>query len=107
MVSDPNTLGKKPILRLLSFDEPNLKATFAFNITVPESYIALSNMTESRIDQVGDGLLKFIFETSPYMSTYVSCQLFLYRQLSNIKHKVICVGLWGVRFRGSKFRAIV
>lgn len=57
-----------------SFDEPNLKATFGFNITVPDSYTALSNMPESKCDAAGAGLKRVTFETSPKMSTYVGTQ---------------------------------
>ena len=57
-----------------SFDEPNLKATFAFNITVPDSYTALSNMPESKSETAQAGLKKVTFETSPKMSTYVGTQ---------------------------------
>ena len=55
----------------ISFDEPNLKATFGFNITVPESYTALSNQPEISSDSLGNGLKKVTFEKSPKMSTYV------------------------------------
>jgi len=55
-----------------SFDEPNLKATFDFNITIPGSYTALSNMPESKSETAGTGLKRVTFETSPKMSTYVS-----------------------------------
>lgn len=60
------------LLILHSFDEPNLKASFDFNITVPESYTALSNMPELAVEKVGEGLKKVTFEKSPKMSTYVS-----------------------------------
>ncbi|KAF8431269.1 peptidase family M1-domain-containing protein [Terfezia claveryi] len=53
------------------FDEPNLKATFGFNITIPENYTALSNMPESKSKTAGTGLKKVTFDTSPKMSTYL------------------------------------
>lgn len=53
------------------FDEPNLKATFDFNITVPDSYTVLSNMPVSKSEAIGSGLKKITFEKSPEMSTYL------------------------------------
>ncbi|KAL7268922.1 hypothetical protein RUND412_008436 [Rhizina undulata] len=53
------------------FDEPNLKATFDFAITVPESYTALSNQPEKDSKSVGNGLKKVSFERTPKMSTYL------------------------------------
>jgi aminopeptidase N len=52
------------------FDEPNLKATFEFEIEIPEDQVALSNMPE-KVTSV-DGLKVVSFEKSPTMSTYVS-----------------------------------
>ena len=56
----------------ISFDEPNLKATFGFAITVPESYTALSNQPEQSSESLPNGLKKVTFVKSPKMSTYVS-----------------------------------
>lgn len=55
------------------FDEPNLKATFDFEIEVPKKQIALSNMP-IKSERVGSNSgLKFVtFERTPVMSTYVS-----------------------------------
>ncbi|QSZ33763.1 hypothetical protein DSL72_005334 [Monilinia vaccinii-corymbosi] len=53
------------------FDEPNLKATFDFEIEIPKDQIALSNMPEkgSRISK--DGYHFVEFERTPIMSTYL------------------------------------
>ncbi|KAK6534328.1 hypothetical protein TWF281_005653 [Arthrobotrys megalospora] len=52
------------------FDEPNLKATFDFSITVPPTWTALSNMPA--LSETPEGDLKVVkFETSPKMSTYL------------------------------------
>ena len=55
------------------FDEPNLKATFDFEIEVPKGQTALSNMPV-KSERVGSNPgLKFVtFERTPVMSTYVS-----------------------------------
>lgn len=53
-------------------DEPNLKATFEFEIEIPEDQVALSNMPEKETKKGGnDGLKVVSFEKTPAMSTYV------------------------------------
>ena len=56
------------------FDEPNLKATFGFEIEVPDDQVALSNMPEkSVVPGKGKSGCKVVsFEQTPIMSTYVS-----------------------------------
>jgi len=55
------------------FDEPNLKATFDFEIEVPKQQTALSNMPiKSERDGSHAGLKFVTFEKTPVMSTYVS-----------------------------------
>lgn len=54
------------------FDEPNLKASFEFEIEIPEDLVALSNMPEKSTSKGGKaGLKKVSFEKSPVMSTYL------------------------------------
>lgn len=55
------------------FDEPNLKASFEFEIEIPDGLVALSNMPEKKVTKGDkDGLKKVAFEKTPAMSTYVS-----------------------------------
>jgi len=55
-----------------SFDEPNLKATFDFEIEIPEDQTALSNMPEKSTRKGSkDGLKVVTFEQTPIMSTYL------------------------------------
>lgn len=55
------------------FDEPNLKATFDFEIEVPRGLTALSNMpVKSERDGSRPGLKVVSFDRTPVMSTYVS-----------------------------------
>lgn len=55
------------------FDEPNLKATFDFEIEVPRGQTALSNMPIKSERSGSRPELKMVsFETTPVMSTYVS-----------------------------------
>ena len=54
------------------FDEPNLKASFAFSIEIPDDLTALSNMNEIEIEAGSKPGLKIVsFEKSPKMSTYL------------------------------------
>lgn len=54
------------------FDEPNLKASFDFEIEIPEDQTALSNMPEKEVKPGSrSGLKKVSFERSPRMSTYL------------------------------------
>ena len=54
------------------FDEPNLKATFDFEIEIPEDHVALSNMPETSTSKGSkEGLKVVAFETTPIMSTYL------------------------------------
>ncbi|OAL25485.1 hypothetical protein AYO22_04804 [Fonsecaea multimorphosa] len=55
------------------FDEPNLKASFEFEVEIPEDLVALSNMPEKSTSKGSkDGLKKVAFEKTPAMSTYLA-----------------------------------
>ncbi|KAH8820428.1 aminopeptidase-like protein [Xylogone sp. PMI_703] len=53
------------------FDEPNLKATFDFEIEIPKDQTALSNMPEKSTKEGKNGRKVVSFERSPIMSTYL------------------------------------
>jgi aminopeptidase N len=53
------------------FDEPNLKATFDFQIELPEDQVALSNMPEKDAKKAKDGFKVVSFERTPIMSPYL------------------------------------
>ncbi|KAF2397077.1 aminopeptidase [Trichodelitschia bisporula] len=53
------------------FDEPNLKATFDFEIEIPEDHVALSNMLEKETRKSRDGWKVVSFDMTPVMSTYL------------------------------------
>jgi len=53
------------------FDEPNLKATFDFQIELPDDQVALSNMPEKETRKAKDGFKIVSFERTPIMSTYL------------------------------------
>ena len=55
------------------FDEPNLKATFDFEVEIPEGLVALSNMPVKGIRDGRSSGRRFVsFDRTPIMSTYVS-----------------------------------
>lgn len=53
------------------FDEPNIKATFDFEIEVPTDQVALSNMPVKETKPTKEGWHMVSFETSPRMSSYL------------------------------------
>ncbi|KAI9846194.1 MAG: hypothetical protein M1837_004308 [Sclerophora amabilis] len=54
------------------FDEPNLKATFDFEIEIPEDQVALSNQPEKHVRKSQkDGRKVVSFDRTPIMSTYL------------------------------------
>jgi aminopeptidase N len=54
-----------------SWDEPNYKATFALEATVPAGQMAVSNMPVTSTSKLADGRELVRFATSPKMSTYL------------------------------------
>jgi aminopeptidase N len=52
-------------------DEPNRKATFDFEIEIPEDLVALSNMPEKEVKKSKDGYKVVSFDRTPVMSTYL------------------------------------
>jgi len=53
------------------FDEPAYKATFDLSATVPAGQMAISNMPIASEKELGGGLRKVTFQTSPKMSSYL------------------------------------
>lgn len=60
------------------FDEPNLKASYDFEIEIPEDQVALSNMPEKGVREGKNGRKVVSFERTPLMSTYVRSLLETY-----------------------------
>ncbi len=54
-----------------SWDEPNFKATFDLTATVPSAQMAVSNMPVKQSEDLGNGMSRVSFATSPKMSTYL------------------------------------
>ncbi|MEY2855137.1 MAG: hypothetical protein RL030_2269 [Pseudomonadota bacterium] len=54
-----------------SWDEPDFKAVFTLQATVPSTQMAVSNMPVARRTDLGNGLTRVEFQPSPKMSTYL------------------------------------
>ncbi|MTV36633.1 M1 family metallopeptidase [Duganella radicis] len=54
-----------------SWDEPNYKATFALEATIPAGQTAISNMPAASTTKLADGRELVRFATTPKMSTYL------------------------------------
>src|SRR6516165_5691013 len=54
-----------------SWDEPVFKASIALTVTVPQPFLAVSNMPVAREEPVGDGTKRVAFQPTPRMSTYL------------------------------------
>lgn len=54
-----------------SWDEPAYKATFTVDATVPSGQMAVNNMPVASKKDLGNGLTKVTFKTTPKMSTYL------------------------------------
>src|SRR5215510_1318139 len=54
-----------------AWDEPSFKAIFELHVTVPDKFLAVSNMPVAREQPAGDGLKRVSFEPTPRMSSYL------------------------------------
>ena len=54
-----------------SWDEPAFKANFALTVTVPEKFMAVSNMPVEREVGAADGTKRVSFQPTPEMSSYL------------------------------------
>ncbi|KAJ3475335.1 hypothetical protein NLG97_g9497 [Lecanicillium saksenae] len=53
------------------FDEPNMKATFSFDVEIPADQTVISNTPVEATEDVANGLKRVSFEKTPVMSTYL------------------------------------
>ena len=54
------------------FDQPDLKATFAFAITAPDDWEVISNAPTPSAESLGTGTARWTFPATPRMSTYIT-----------------------------------
>src|SRR5437763_6750334 len=82
MVDYPTSEGRKRMLsshnepsdarRIFpSWDEPAFKASFQLAVTLPEKFLAVSNMPVAREEPAGEGLKRVSFDSTPKMSRYL------------------------------------
>jgi aminopeptidase N len=53
------------------WDEPVFKATFALIVTLPQNFLAVSNMPIAKEEQFTDGRKRVVFPPTPKMSSYL------------------------------------
>src|SRR5499427_6492666 len=54
-----------------SWDEPAFKASIALTVTVPQAFLAVSNMPVASEEPVGNGKKRVAFQPTPRMSSYL------------------------------------
>src|SRR5258706_3482846 len=54
-----------------SWDEPAFKASIALAVTVPQAFLAVSNMPVAQEQPSGDGNKRVAFQPTPRMSSYL------------------------------------
>jgi len=54
------------------FEQPDLKATFAFTATVPDHWVVISNQPAPEPVPTGDGRATWTFEPTPRISSYIT-----------------------------------
>ena len=54
------------------FEQPDLKATFAFTVTAPEAWTVVSNQPESQIVEAAAGGRTWTFSPTPVISSYIT-----------------------------------
>lgn len=55
-----------------TFEQPDLKASFAFTVVAPELWTVMSNSPAASPEPSGDGLATWRFEPTPRVSTYIT-----------------------------------
>jgi aminopeptidase N len=56
-----------------SFEQPDLKGTFTFNVVAPSHWVVASNAVTPEPQPIREGTSVWRFETTPPMSTYITC----------------------------------
>jgi aminopeptidase N len=81
------------------FEQPDLKATFEFKITAPESWEVISNSPLANKVSVGEGKARFEFSPTPRISSYITALIagpykFWTDELTSSSGKVIPLGVY-------------
>lgn len=81
------------------FEQPDLKATFEFVITAPETWKITSNQPTPTPQQAGSGKLKWYFSPTPRLSSYVTALIAgpyhqVQSQLTNSAGRTVPIGVF-------------
>jgi len=79
------------------FDQPDLKGTFAFRVTVPAAWAVISNNPVERVDEAPDGRRTHRFATTPPISTYLAAVVAGPYVGVHGEHRGIQLGAWSRR----------
>lgn len=54
------------------FEQPDLKATFQFNVSAPNHWVVTSNSPTPEAEEIGDGYARWKFSPTPRISSYIT-----------------------------------
>ncbi|WP_194411458.1 aminopeptidase N [Microbacterium cremeum] len=82
------------------FEQPDLKATFAFGVTAPEAWKVVSNSPTPEPEKHGDGTATWRFEPTPRISSYITALIAgpyeaTFSELTSASGRVIPLGVYG------------
>ena len=82
------------------FEQPDLKATFAFTVTAPEPWKVVSNSPTPEPKKHGDGTATWRFEATPRISSYITALIAgpyeaTFSELTSSSGRVIPLGVYG------------
>lgn len=82
------------------FEQPDLKATFAFTVTAPEPWKVVSNSPTPEPKKHGDGTATWRFEPTPRISSYITALIAgpyeaTFSELTSSSGRVIPLGVYG------------
>ena len=76
------------------FDQPDLKATFAFTVTAPDDWQVVSNSPTPESQVVTSGYARWSFEPTPRMSTYITALVAGPYHVVRDEHRGIPMGVY-------------
>ena len=81
------------------FEQPDLKATFTFTVTAPETWQVVSNSPTPEPARHGDGTATWAFEPTPRISSYITALVAgpyqaTYSELTSASGRVIPLGVF-------------
>lgn len=82
------------------FEQPDLKATFAFTVTAPEPWKVVSNSPTPEPKKHGDGTATWTFDATPRISSYITALIAgpyeaTFSELTSASGRVIPLGVYG------------